>query len=71
MSKKKTSRTISKNNPDNRDGATLIVYCPDTGEPMKIVKRVPGGMAYKSPNGKYYPIYKRSYKNFEHAWVKK
>lgn len=62
----------TKNNPRNREKMTLVVKCPDTGEPMKIVKVVPGGMFYKSEKtGKYYPLNKGSYKNFEHEWIKK
>lgn len=61
----------SKNNPRNRSNTRLIVYCPETNEPMTIVKRVPGGMFYKSEKtDTYYPITKGSYKNFEYEWAK-
>ena len=64
---------MSKNNPANRDKMKLVVRCPDTDEPMKIVKKIPGNrMFYKSENtGKYYPISRGSYKNFKHEWIKK
>jgi len=62
----------TKNNPRNRDRMALVVKCPDTGEPMTIVKLVPGGMFYKSEKtGKYYPLTKGCYKNFEYEWIKK
>jgi hypothetical protein len=63
----------TKNNPRNRDRMKLLVLCPETGEPMIIVKRIPGGkMFYKSEGtGEYYPISRGSYKNFEYKWVKK
>jgi hypothetical protein len=64
---------MSKNNPAKRDNLKLVVYCPDTGEPMKIIKRVPGNkMFYKSEKtGKYYPVTRGCYKDFKHEWVKK
>jgi len=62
----------SKNNPDMRDNSRLIVYCPETGEEMKIIKMVPGGMAYKcEKTGKTYPLFKGSYKNFPYKWIGK
>ena len=63
---------VSKNNPAARDNQRLIVLCPESGEEMRLVKRVPGGMMYIcDKTGKTYRAHKGSYKEFPHKWVRK
>jgi len=63
---------VSKNNPAARDNQRLVVRCPKSGEEMRMVKRVPGGMFYVcDKTGEAYPIRKGSYKDFPHEWVRK
>jgi hypothetical protein len=63
---------ISKNNPAIRDNQRLVVYCPESGEEMKLIKRVPGGMMFVcEKTGKSYPAHKGAYKQYPHEWVRK
>ena len=63
---------VSKNNPAIRDNQKLVVMCPDTGEEMRLVRRIPGGMVYVcDKTGKTYPVYRGMYKSFPHKWVRK
>lgn len=63
---------ISKNNPAIRDNQRLVIRCPETGEEMRLVRRIPGGMVYISDKtGKLYPAHKGIYKELPHEWVRK
>ena len=63
---------ISKNNPAMRDNQRLIVRSPESGEEMKLIKRIPGGMVYvDEKTGKTYPVTKGSYLDLPHEWVRK
>ena len=63
---------ISKNNPNARDHQRLVVMCPDCGSEMMLVKKVPGGMVYICPkDGNTYPVFRRSYADLPHKWVRK
>jgi len=63
---------VSKNNPAARDNMRLLVRSPDTGEELKLIKRVPGGMFYVAEKtGEAFPVSPGSYKSFPHEWVRK
>jgi len=62
---------VSKNNPAARDNQRLVVKSPKTGDELKLVKRVPGGMFYVSDKGEAFRVSKGSYKDFPHEWVRK
>ena len=63
---------VSKNNPAARDNMRLLVRSPKTGEELKLIKRVPGGMFYVSEKtGESFKVTPGCYKNFPHEWVRK
>jgi len=63
---------ISKNNPAVRDHQRLVVKSPTTGDEMRLVKRVPGGMFYVcDKTGETFPVSRGSYKRLPHEWVRK
>lgn len=61
----------SKNNPRNRNRIKLIIYCPKCKEPMKLVKKVPGGMFHvcTKDENHCFKSFKQSYKRFNHEWI--
>lgn len=63
---------VSKNNPAARDNQRLLVRSPTTGDEMRLVKRVPGGMFYIcDKTGEMFKVTPGCYKNFPHEWVRK
>lgn len=63
---------VSKNNPAARDNQRLVVRHPETGEELRLIKRVPGGMFYVcDKSGDTFPVTKGCYKSFPHEWVRK
>jgi hypothetical protein len=63
---------VSKNNPAVRDNQRLLVRSPKTGEELRMVKRVPGGMFWVSDKtGEAFPVRRGGYKDFPHEWVRK
>ncbi len=63
---------VSKNNPAARDYMRLSVSCPDCGDEMQLLKRIPGGMFYVcQKEGKSIPVRTGSYKELPHQWVRK
>jgi hypothetical protein len=63
---------VSKNNPNARDNQRLAVSCPECGTEMNLIKKVPGGMVYFCPkDNNTYPIFRKSYLDLPHQWVRK
>jgi hypothetical protein len=63
---------VSKNNPNARDNQRLSVCCPECGSELALIKKKPGGMIYLCPkDSNEYPVFKKSYMDLPHQWVRK